>query len=177
MVHSSAVLEKDVNLAGDYMAASLIRGRKILTCGNGGSAALAQHLAAELIGRFEVNRNGYAAVALTADTSVLTAVGNDMGFSRVFARQVATLGTDGDVLVAISTSGKSENVMAAIQEAVRLGMQVILLTGKECGMPPALGVLPIRVPSLNTAEIQEIHQLVIHCLCARVEMLLEGSIG
>lgn len=174
---SAFVLEADIDRAGDIMTDCINRGGKILVCGNGGSAALAQHLAAELVGRFEIERKGYAAIALTADSAVLTAAANDYAYSQVFARQVAALGRAGDVLVAISTSGTSANVMAAIQEADRLEMQVILLTGEGYEVPLTQDALPIRVPSPYTAEIQEVHQLVVHCLCARVEMLLEGSLG
>lgn len=166
---SSGSLIEGIDLAADLMRACIDEGGKILICGNGGSAAHAQHLAAELVGRFQVERGGYPAIALTTDTSVLTAIGNDYGFENVFARQVKALGSPGDMLVAITTSGKSANVATAILAANVRSMPVVLLTGGSHAMPLEVGDIAICVPSDVTARIQEVHQLVIHCLCERIE--------
>ncbi len=152
----------------DLLAACLREGGKILVCGNGGSAADAQHFAAELSGRFERERPGLAGVALTTDSSALTAIGNDYGFDRVFERQVEALGRRGDCLLAISTSGNSPNVLSAMQKAQGLGMSVIALTGRDGGnMAKTLGDpdVEIRAASQITARIQEVHILLLHCLC------------
>ncbi|MCG5075845.1 phosphoheptose isomerase [Paraburkholderia tagetis] len=164
--------------AVDTMFAALANGNKILACGNGGSAADAQHFAAELIGRFERERPGLPALALTTDASVLTALANDYAYDQVFARQVRALGQPGDVLLAITTSGNSENVLAAIQEAHEREMIVIALTGKGGGT--ANDVLAdtdihLCVPSERTARIQEVHLLTIHCLCDGIDAMLLGD--
>lgn len=161
----------------ETMTASLLNGGKILACGNGGSAGDAQHFAAELIGRFEAERQELAAIALTTDSSILTAVGNDYGFDRVFSRQVRGLGHAGDVLLAISTSGNSTNVIEAIRAAHEHDMTVIALTGKGGGqIGEMLGDSDIHlcVPADRTARIQETHLLVIHCLCDGIDALLLG---
>jgi D-sedoheptulose 7-phosphate isomerase len=165
---SSLSLAPIIAAAGRLMADRLGRGSKILSCGNGGSAADAQHFAAELLGRFERERAGMPAVALTTDTSALTAISNDYGYEDVFAKQVAALGADGDVLLAISTSGNSENVLRAIHVAHAKGMRVVALTGRDGGsMARALEKTDyeIRVPAERTCRIQEVHLLAIHCLC------------
>ena len=164
--------------AVDTMFAALANGNKILACGNGGSAADAQHFAAELIGRFERERPSLPALALTTDASVLTALANDYAYDQVFARQVRALGQPGDVLLAITTSGNSENVLAAIQEAHEREMIVIALTGKGGGT--ANDVLAdtdihLCVPSERTARIQEVHLLTIHCLCDGIDAMLLGD--
>ncbi|WP_321841001.1 phosphoheptose isomerase [Paraburkholderia bannensis] len=164
--------------AVDTMFAALANGNKILTCGNGGSAADAQHFAAELIGRFERDRPGLPALALTTDASVLTAVSNDYAYDQVFARQVRALGQPGDVLLAITTSGNSANVLAAIAEAHEREMIVIALTGKGGGMVNgALADTDIHlsVPSDRTARVQEVHLLTIHCLCDGIDAMLMGE--
>jgi D-sedoheptulose 7-phosphate isomerase len=161
----------------ETMTACLLNGGKILACGNGGSAGDAQHFAAELIGRFEAERQELAAIALTTDSSILTAVGNDYGFDRVFSRQVRGLGHAGDVLLAISTSGNSTNVIEAIRAAHEHDMTVIALTGKGGGqIGEMLGDSDIHlcVPADRTARIQETHLLVIHCLCDGIDALLLG---
>lgn len=161
----------------ETMTASLLNGGKILACGNGGSAGDAQHFAAELIGRFEAERQELAAIALTTDSSILTAIGNDYGFDRVFSRQVRGLGHAGDVLLAISTSGNSTNVIEAIRAAHEHDMTVIALTGKGGGqIGEMLGDSDIHlcVPADRTARIQETHLLVIHCLCDGIDALLLG---
>jgi D-sedoheptulose 7-phosphate isomerase len=162
----------------DRMVAALAADRKILACGNGGSAGDAQHFAAELIGRFERERPELAAIALTTDSSILTAVANDYRFEEVFARQVRGLGQAGDVLVAISTSGNSANVISAIRAAQERGMVVVALTGKGGGRIGALlreGDVHLCVPHDRTARIQEVHLLMIHCLCDGIDSALLGE--
>jgi D-sedoheptulose 7-phosphate isomerase len=164
--------------AVDTMFAALANSNKILACGNGGSAADAQHFAAELIGRFERERPGLPALALTTDASVLTAVANDYAYDQVFAKQVRALGQPGDVLLAITTSGNSANVLAAIQEAHEREMVVIALTGKGGGdVNTVLADTDIHlcVPSDRTARIQEVHLLTIHCLCDGIDAMLLGD--
>ena len=165
-------LSDDVAAAGDMLAATLAGGGKVLTCGNGGSAAGAQHLVAELVGRFECERAALPAIALTTDTSVLTALGNDFGFERVFERQVRALGRPGDVLVALTTSGRSPNVVAAARAARDLGLRTIALTGAEGGPAAEACELSLRVPSTRTARVQEGHVAIAHALCAVVEAAL-----
>jgi D-sedoheptulose 7-phosphate isomerase len=160
------------------MTQTLINDGKILACGNGGSAADAQHFAAELVGRFEVERQELAAIALTTDTSILTAIGNDYAFPQIFARQVRALGRGGDVLLAISTSGNSENVMEAIRAAHEHDMQVVAFTGRDGGQMVTLlreEDILLCVPTQRTARIQEVHLLMIHCLCDGIDTLLMGE--
>jgi D-sedoheptulose 7-phosphate isomerase len=160
------------------MAASLRSGGKILACGNGGSAADAQHFSAELLNRFEVERPPLAAIALTTDTSTLTSISNDYGFEQVFEKQVKALGRPGDVLLAISTSGTSGNVMAAMRAAAQGGMRVVALTGRGGGgMGGMLAPedVHICVPHAVTARIQEVHLLVLHCLCDGIDAVLFGA--
>lgn len=150
---------------------------KVLACGNGGSAADAQHFSAEMVNRFEMERTGLAAIALTTDTSTLTSIGNDYAFEKVFSRQVQALGRGGDILLAISTSGQSANVIEAIRTAQNLGLITIALTGRDGG--PIASLLgkqdtEIRVPDTSTARIQEVHILAIHCICDLVDQLLFG---
>lgn len=149
----------------DDMAERLRRGCKILVCGNGGSAADAQHFAAELTGRYVHERRALAAIALTTDTSSLTALGNDYSFDRIFARQVEALGRPGDLLVGISTSGNSANVIAAVESAHALGLRTVGLLGKDGGRLKALVDDPLVVPSTVTARIQEVHLMVYHFWC------------
>lgn len=141
---------------------------KILVCGNGGSAAHAQHLAAELVVRFQRDRPPIPALALTTDTSILTAASNDLGYHEVFSRQVEALARPGDVLIGISTSGKSANVYSACQKASEMGCQVITMTGMH-GMYGCVSDVELRVPSIVTARVQEIHTLIIHVLCEGIE--------
>ncbi len=161
----------------EAMVGSLLNNGKILACGNGGSAADAQHLAAELVGRFEVERHELAAIALSTDTSVISAIANDYGYKAVFAKQARALGQPGDVLVAISTSGNSPNVIEAINAAHENDLRVVALTGKGGG---AIGEIlrdsdvHICVPAERTARIQETHLLIIHCLCDGIDCLLMG---
>ena len=155
--------------AVEVLAAALRQGNKILIFGNGGSAADSQHMAAELIGRFQAERRSLPALALTTDSSALTALGNDYGFETVFARQLSGLGRAGDVAVAISTSGNAANVLRAVEEARTMGLRTIALTGGSGGRLAPLVEIPIIVASSVTARIQESHICVIHALCHLVE--------
>jgi D-sedoheptulose 7-phosphate isomerase len=164
--------------AATVMTTALLADGKILACGNGGSAGDAQHFAAEMVGRFERERPELPALALTTDSSILTAVANDYAFEQVFARQVRALGRKGDVLLAISTSGSSPNVLAAIEAAREREMRVVALTGKgggRIGGGLAEGDVHVCVPHAQTARIQEVHLLVIHCLCDAVDRTLLGD--
>jgi len=171
-------IEDAIAKAGALIAQSLAAGGKILSCGNGGSAADAQHFAAEMVNRFETERPALAAVALTTDSSILTSVANDDDYTRIFARQIEALGNAGDVLLAISTSGQSANVNAAIASAHERGLRVVALGGRDGGaMARALqdGDIEIRVPAASTARIQEVHLLTLHCLCDLTDRLLAGA--
>ena len=169
------VLPESVAQAVVAMVDCLRSGGKVMACGNGGSAADAQHFAAELIGRFERERQELAAIALTTDTSILTAVGNDYSYEEVFSKQVRGLGKKGDILLGISTSGNSKNVVKAIEAAKKLGINIIALTGNGGGkIASLLGVNDIHlcVPSNRTARIQETHLVLLHGLCDGVDHLL-----
>ncbi len=155
--------------AAELMRDAVLAGKKVLLCGNGGSAADAQHIAAELIGRFVVERRPLAAIALTTDTSALTAIANDYGFEHVFARQVEALGSEGDVLVAITTSGTSKNVLAAVASARKLAMKVIGLTGAKGAAFVATCDAGVAVPSTVTARTQECHIVIGHLLCEVID--------
>lgn len=161
----------------EVMTASLLNNGKILACGNGGSAADAQHFAAELLNRFEIERPPLAAIALTTDTSTLTSIANDYDYVQVFSKQVRALGQPGDVLLAISTSGNSPNVLDAIAAAHERDMRVVALTGRHGGaITERLGDADIHicVPAERTARIQEVHLLTLHCLCDGIDCLLLG---
>lgn len=162
-------LDAAVQQAGQLAAQTLRQGGKILFCGNGGSAADSQHLAAELTGRFIQDRPPLAAMALSTDTSALTCIGNDYSFDEVFARQVAGLGRAGDLLIGISTSGHSRNVIRAVEEAQKLGMPTLGLLGRDGGQLRGLCTHSIVVPSPVTARIQECHILIGHTLCGLIE--------
>ncbi len=175
---AAAVLAEPIAHAIDLMFMALSQGNKILACGNGGSAAYCQHFAAELVGRFEKERLALPAIALNTDTSILTAVGNDYGYREVFSRQVAALGQSGDVLLAISTSGDSANVLSAIEAAKERDVRIVALTGRGGGqITDALGEgdIHICVPHERTARIQEVHLLAIHCLCDGIDTALFGG--
>lgn len=159
----------EVASAGLRVRTALEKGRKILICGNGGSAADSQHMAAEFVGRFVKERQSLPALALTVDTSLLTAVGNDYGFDCVFSRQVEGLGQEGDVLIAISTSGNSANVVKAVKTAKEKGIYVIALTGENGGTLTKESDLCLAVPSQVTARIQEMHIMIIHMICEIAE--------
>ena len=154
--------------AADAIAAALTEGRTVLVFGNGGSAADAQHFAAELVGRYDRDRKAWPAVALTTDTSALTAIGNDYGFDRVFARQVEALGRKGDVAIGISTSGQSPNVLRALDAANERGLVTIALTGRG-GEAGRMAALHVRVDEEGTARIQEVHATILHAICELVE--------
>jgi D-sedoheptulose 7-phosphate isomerase len=164
-------------VAVETMTACLLGNGKILACGNGGSAADAQHFAAELVNRFEMERPPLAAIALTTDSSTLTSIANDYSYNQVFSKQVQALGQPGDVLLAISTSGNSANVIEAIHAAHDREMRVVALTGKDGGRIAGLLKEPdlnLCVPSARTARIQEVHLLALHCLCDGIDCLLLG---
>jgi D-sedoheptulose 7-phosphate isomerase len=163
--------------AGNVLAECLRQGGKILSCGNGGSAGDAQHFSAELLNRFERERPGLAAVALTTDSSTLTSIANDYAYEQVFSKQVRALGRRGDVLLAISTSGNSPNVVEAIRAAHAQQMRVVALTGRDGGQMAGLLAahdVEIRVPAERTSRVQEVHLVVIHCLCDAVDRQLYG---
>lgn len=162
-------LAEDIHRIGEQLLATIRSGHRIYICGNGGSASDAQHFAAELTGRFAAERKGYPAVALTTDTSALTAIGNDYGFDRVFARQVEALGEPGDQLIGISTSGNSRNVLEAVDAAGSAGMSTIGLLGKDGGQLRDAVDEALVVPSTVTARIQEAHILILHLLCEAFE--------
>lgn len=173
-----AVLVDPIAGATGLLTGTLRAGGKILSCGNGGSAGDAQHFSAELLNRFERERPGLAAMALSTDTSTLTSIANDYAYEQVFSKQVTALGRPGDTLLAISTSGNSPNVIAAIHAAHERGMRVVALTGRNGGkMASALhaGDVEIRVPAERTARIQEVHLVVIHCLCDGIDQTLFGA--
>ena len=174
---AAAALTEPVARASRVFAQSLKAGGKALACGNGGSAADAQHFAAELVNRFERERPPLAAVALTTDTSTLTSIANDYSWQQVFSKQLRAIGRRGDVLLAISTSGNSGNVLDAVQVAHELGVQVVALTGAGGGkIAAALDSrdISICVPHKVTARIQEVHLLVLHCLCDAIDHALFG---
>jgi phosphoheptose isomerase len=155
--------------AGEVLRAALMSGGKVLAFGNGGSASDAQHLTSELVGRFQKDRAGFSAIALTADTSLLTSLANDYGFEQVFARQIEALGKPGDVAVAISTSGASPNVVAGLNTARSRGLRTIALTGREGGEAGRQAEIHINVPDSCTARVQEVHITLIHAICEIVE--------
>ena len=160
------------------MVSCLMNDGKILVCGNGGSAADSQHFAAELVNRFEIERPGLAAIALTTDSSVITSIANDYDYVQIFSKQVRALGMDGDVLLAISTSGNSPSVLEAIQAAHERNMPVVALTGREGGKMASILKLTdfhICVPAKSTARIQEVHLLALHCLCDIIDHLILGG--
>ena len=157
--------EAEIIACAELILETFRNGKKVLVCGNGGSAADAQHLAAEFVGRYEAERRGLPAIALTTDTSALTAVSNDYGFERVFARQVEALAVEGDLLIAISTSGDSPNVIAATMAARNAGCKVIALTGQKGTKLASLSDASIKVPSVRTARIQEAHITIAHIWC------------
>jgi D-sedoheptulose 7-phosphate isomerase len=172
------ILPPTVAAAAERMVACLMNEGKVLACGNGGSAADAQHFAAEMVGRFEKERPGLAAISLATDTSALTAIGNDYDFDMVFSKQVRALGHPNDLLLAISTSGNSANVIEAIYAAHERGMGVIALTGKDGGKISEILApedILLNVPVNRTARIQEVHILLIHALCDAIDYMLLGG--
>jgi len=170
MLGELVVLDAPVSKAADAIATALLAGNKLLACGNGGSAADSQHLAAEIVGRFCRERRGLASVALTTDTSILTSVANDYGFEAVFSRQVEALGDRGDLLVGISTSGNSRNVLAALESGRAAGLVTVAFTGSGGGKMAQLADHLLAVSSCDTARIQEAHILAGHILCDWIEL-------
>ncbi|MEJ2187990.1 MAG: HAD-IIIA family hydrolase [Acidobacteriota bacterium] len=175
MAAASQQLEASLNELIELVVSCLRAGHKILVCGNGGSAADAQHLAAELVCRFAFDRRALPALALTTDTSALTAIANDLGYDQVFARQIEAIAVEGDVLVAISTSGRSPNVLEAARVARSAGCGVVAMTGSEGGALAELADLVIAAPSRNVARIQEVHGIVVHILAESAEAALCGA--
>jgi DnaA initiator-associating protein len=171
-IAASEVLPDIIFHAGQLMVNALMSGNKILTCGNGGSAGDAQHFSSELLNRYERDRPSLPAMALTTDTSTLTSIANDYSYDEIFSKQVRALGQAGDILLAISTSGNSRNVIKAMEAAVSRDMTIVALTGKDGGEMAGLlssNDVEIRVPSSRTARIQEVHLLVIHNLCEVID--------
>lgn len=174
---SADALAESIAAAGQVLSDALLADGKILSCGNGGSAADAQHFSSELLNRFEMERPGLPAMALTTDASTITSISNDYSYEEIFSKQVRALGKPQDVLLGISTSGNSENVIRAIAAAHERGMKVVALSGRDGGRMAdmfAEGDVEIRVPATRTARIQEVHLLVIHCLCDLIDTTLLG---
>jgi D-sedoheptulose 7-phosphate isomerase len=175
---SATVLAQPISQAIELMFNALSNGNKILACGNGGSAGDSQHFAAELVGRFERERFPLPAIALTTDTSIITAVGNDYSFNEIFSKQVQAFGQAGDILLAISTSGNSANVLAAVEAALEREMRVVALTGKDGGKMAQMltdADVHINVPHSRTARIQEVHLVAIHSICDGLDVALFGE--
>ena len=175
---SATLLAQPISQAIELMFNALSNGNKILACGNGGSAGDAQHFAAELVGRFERERFPLPAIALTTDTSIITAVGNDYSFNEIFSKQVQAFGQAGDILLAISTSGNSGNVLAAVEAALEREMRVVALTGKDGGKLAQMltdADVHINVPHSRTARIQEVHLVAIHSICDGLDVALFGE--
>lgn len=175
---AKSVLVEPITKAITLLVNALKDNKKILICGNGGSAADSQHFAAELICRFERERPSLPSIALTTDTSAITAISNDYSYNEIFARQIAGLGQQGDVLIAISTSGNSENIMRAINVAHEKNIPVLALTGRDGGQIAGLlknTDIEIRVPTDSTARTQEVHILTLHCLCDQIDELMFSS--
>lgn len=169
------MLAEPILAAGRMMAGTLATGGRVLACGNGGSAADAQHFAAELLNRFECERPPLAAIALTTDSSTLTSIANDYDYRQVFSKQVQALGRGGDVLLAISTSGNSPNVLAATEAARAAGMRVVALTGRDggsIGRSLSDGDIELRVAHPSTAHVQEVHILALHCICDAIDQIM-----
>ncbi len=177
-IHAATVLAQPIAHAVELMFSALSNGNKILACGNGGSAADCQHFAAELVGRFERERFPLPAMALTTDTSIMTAVGNDYSYKEIFSKQVQAFGQAGDILLAISTSGNSANVLAAVEAALEREMRIVLLTGKDGGALAKMltdADVNICVPHTRTARIQEVHLVTIHAICDGIDVALFGG--
>jgi D-sedoheptulose 7-phosphate isomerase len=177
---SAALLSPVLAAAAGRIVGQLMQGHKVLSCGNGGSAADAQHFSSEMINRFERERPGLPAMALTTDSSTITSIANDYHYDQIFARQIRALGQPGDLLLTISTSGGSANVLAAAEAAREKEMGIIALTGRDGGaLAQSLGPrdIEIRVPADSTARIQEVHLLCIHCLCDLIDRQLLGPAG
>jgi D-sedoheptulose 7-phosphate isomerase len=175
---AAPILAQPISNAIELMFNALSNGNKVLACGNGGSAGDAQHFAAELVGRFERERFPLPAISLTTDTSIITAVGNDYSFNEIFSKQVQAFGQAGDILLAISTSGNSGNVVAAVEAALEREMRVVALTGKDGGKLGRMltdADVHINVPHFRTARIQEVHLVAIHSICDGLDVALFGE--
>ena len=164
--------QADVLRVVDLLAAAFRHGRRVLVFGNGGSASDAQHVAAEFVGRFQKERRAVAAIALTTDTSILTAIGNDYAFDRVFARQIEGLGESGDVAIGITTSGGSKNVVEALTMAKDRGLTTVAVTGRDGGDAGRIADVHLNVPDRSTARVQEVHRTLLHVICELVEETL-----
>lgn len=169
MIESIRPLVPEIETISQLIINTFVRGNKLLICGNGGSAADSQHMSAELIVRFKKNRKALPSIALTTDTSILTATGNDFSFEHIFSRQVEGLGQKGDTLLLISTSGKSQNLILAAQTARNMGIETVALLGKDGGILKSEVTHSIIVPVFDTARIQEGHSLIIHSMCELIE--------
>ena len=175
---SAEQLAECIVAAGQLMSDALLDDGKILSCGNGGSAADAQHFSSDLLNRFEMERPGLPAIALTTDSSTLTSISNDYAYEEIFSKQIRALGKSSDVLLGISTSGNSENIIRAVAAAHERGMKVVALTGRDGGRMGDIFTpddVEIRVPANRTARIQEVHLVVIHCLCDLIDTTLLGE--
>lgn len=177
-ISAADILPDSISAAADVIVGALLNDRKILSCGNGGSACDSQHFSSELLNRYLTERPSLPAIALTTDTATITAIGNDYSYDDIFAKQIRALGQPDDVLLAISTSGNSANVLRAIETAHDRGMHIVALTGREGG--DIAGIMhpndvEVRVPSHVTARIQETHLLIIHCLCDLIDLRLFGQ--
>jgi len=168
-------LSKEIKTAASMIAASLKKGGKVILFGNGGSAADSQHIAAEFVGRFKLERQGLASIALTTNTSIITSIANDYGYEEIFSRQVEAIGSDNDIVIGISTSGNARNVIAGLLEAKKMGLKAIALTGSGGGEMATIADLVLIVPSDNTARVQEAHIVVGHIICELVEQNLFGK--
>ena len=175
MLESLKNLEPQVSRAADLIGKCFRRGKKLLVCGNGGSAADASHFATELVVRFTKDRRALPAICLASDSGILTAAGNDYGFDEIFARQVAAFGVPGDVLICLTTSGKSKNVMRALQEAKARKLKTIAFLGRDGGSTIGIADIDLLAKDDSTARIQEAHQLVIHVLCEIIEAQLDKT--
>lgn len=178
-INAAEALADPIANAAGLIVHALLEGHKILTCGNGGSAGDATHFSSEMLNRYERERPPFPAIALTTDTSTLTSIANDYRYEDVFSKQIRALGQEGDILMAISTSGQSPNILRAIEAAHARGMHVISLSGKDGGKVTGLLTgqdVEIRVPSMKTARIQETHLLIIHCLCDLIDNSILGEL-
>lgn len=177
-IAAADALPESIAKAGETMVKCLLDGNKILSCGNGGSAGDAQHFSSEMLNRFERERPGLPAIALNTDTGTLTSIANDYSYNEVFSKQVRALGQAGDILLAISTSGNSRNIIQAMEAALAKDMLIVALTGKDGGEMAGLvgpNDVEIRVPSNSTARIQEVHLVIIHSLCDLIDRQLFGN--
>lgn len=177
-IETADTLAGEISKVSEQLVACLVNGNKVLSCGNGGSSGDAQHFSSEMLNRFERERPSLPAIALSTDTNTITAIANDYSYDEIFSKQIRAFGQEGDVLLAITTSGNSKNVLKAIEAAHDRGMSVIALTGKDGGaLAPMMqdGDVELRVPSNSTARIQETHLVIIHCLCDLIDCQLFGE--